>query len=133
VLNFYWDSGWGGTLSATSDTANLMLMLYSHKKFNYENRVARKQATFVTGIIKGETGEIVRPRVRIEGTETVAYADKDGNFTLTVSPQYDVLSFESDNYPTQQALLGDFKTIYVFAPMWQEAQPEKRRKKRRRN
>ena len=59
----------------------------------------------------------------------MVYADEDGNYALTVPPQYDVLSFESDNLPARKVLLGDFETMNVSVSLWPT--PEKKEQRKR--
>ncbi len=134
-LEFTYDAADNKTIRLTpSDTLNAVILWYGGfgittemPELNY--RVKRRQPTLVTGIINsGKGGKAVRPRVRIEDTETVVYADKDGNYELTVPPQYDILSFESDNYPARKVLLGDFKTMNVSVSLWPTPKQEKRKR-----
>jgi isopenicillin-N N-acyltransferase like protein len=122
-----------------SDTLNVVLLKYGGNGItsnipNLSHRVKRSQPTLVAGKINsGEGKMVVRPCVRIEGTTTVVYAENDGNYTLTVPPQYDILSFESDNYPARKVLLGDFKMMHVSVTLWptpQKEQPKRQRKKK---
>lgn len=140
ALTFSYDGCDRKTIPLTaSDTLNVVILGYggfgiTPKMPDLSHRVKRSQPTLVTGHITNGSGTTaIRPRVRIEGTETVAYADKDGRYALTVPPQYDILSFESDNLPARKVLLGDFKTMNISVSLWplpQREQPKKRGKKR---
>ena len=143
ALTFSYDGCDRKTIPLTvSDTLNVVILGYgghgiTPKMPDLSHRVKRSQPTIVTGHITSGNGTMaIRPRVRIESTETVVYTDKDGHYALTVPAQYDILSFESDNLPARKVLLGDFKTMNISVSLWplpQEKKPKKREKKRQSN
>jgi isopenicillin-N N-acyltransferase like protein len=117
------------------DTLNVALMWggYGVEKvtqIDLKYRVKRKSPTQVWGTItQGADATPVRPRVRVEGVDITALADENGTYTLTVPPQYDVLLFESDNYPTRKVLLGDYTSVHVSVSLWPEKKEERKKKK----
>ena len=133
-LNFSYDATDNKTIPLTqSDTLNAIILWNGYYGVvtalpDLSYRAKRSHPTRVVGTIKGENGATLRPFVRIEDTETVVYADKDGNYELTVPPQYDILSFESDNYPARKVLLGDFKTMNVSVSLWPTPKKEQRKR-----
>ncbi len=106
------------------DTLNVALMWGGYgigkvAQIDPKYRVKRTSPTQVWGTItQGAGAAAVRPRVRVEGVDITALADENGAYTLTVPPQYDVLLFESDNYPTRKVLLGDYTSVHVSVSLW---------------
>jgi len=102
-------------------SANSVFVLNNDTNVVPLHRVKRKHPTQVTGIItNGEHKAAVRPRVRTKGTDITAFTDKNGSYTQTVSPERDVLLFESDNYPTRKVLLDD----YISVSLWHATKKE---------
>lgn len=133
-LKFTYDGADYKTIRLTpSDTLNAVILWYGGFGITTEMpdlsyRVKRSRPTLVTGTIVGGNIKAVRPYVRIEGTEAKVYADNDGNYTLTVPQEHDILSFESDNYPARKVLLGDFETVNVSVSLWPAPKQEQRKR-----